>query len=250
MSTATTPAPSAARDLHAREPDAADAVDRQPLAGAQSGLMLERVPRGHEPAPERGRGLERDLLGKRHAVEVGVDHPHELARSRRRGSCPRNSSASHRLVRPLRQYAHTPHASWNGTATRSPTLTRVTSSPTASTAPENSCPIVIGSGGARPTHDQSPIQVCQSVRQMPSYSTAHHGLARARVGRRDVLDNQRLRDLDQPCSLQCRSLGLGLSSPYCIRTGFETEVGCRAVTRRMAQRASLTQLHVGTFRWS
>ena len=47
----------------------------------------------------------------------------------------------------------------------------VTSPPTSMTSPANSWPIVIGSGGARPTQDQSPCHVCQSVRQMPSTAT-------------------------------------------------------------------------------
>src|SRR6185437_12320009 len=85
---------------------------------------------------------------------------------------PRNSSASHRLVRPARQYPHLPHASWNGTATRSPTPIVLTSLPTAVTVPANSWPIVTGSAGASPIHVQSPIHTCQSVRQIPSNSTS------------------------------------------------------------------------------
>ncbi len=47
----------------------------------------------------------------------------------------------------------------------------MTSLPTSITSPANSWPIVIGSGGASPTQDQSPCHVCQSVRQMPSTAT-------------------------------------------------------------------------------
>src|ERR1700759_512659 len=84
---------------------------------------------------------------------------------------PRNSISSHRLLRPWRQYPQAPHASWKGTATRSPTVIALTWAPTSTTSPANSWPIVIGSGGARPTQDQSPCHVCQSVRQMPSTTT-------------------------------------------------------------------------------
>ena len=52
--------------------------------------------------------------------------------------------ASHRFWRPVAQYRHFPQAGMNEQVTWSPSLTRVTDSPTASTMPAPSCPPTTG----------------------------------------------------------------------------------------------------------
>src|SRR5512146_3199867 len=72
------------------------------------------------------------------------------------------------LELPLRQRSQVPSPWLNGTRTRSPFLKSFTSLPVSWTTPQNSCPMIIGIAGARPTHVQSPDHRCQSERQMPS----------------------------------------------------------------------------------
>ena len=52
--------------------------------------------------------------------------------------------ASHSCWRPVEQYRHLPQAGMNEQVTWSPTLTRVTEGPTASTMPAPSCPPTTG----------------------------------------------------------------------------------------------------------
>src|SRR5262245_23355166 len=73
--------------------------------------------------------------------------------------------------KPLRHHSHVPSPWLKGTSTRSPFFHRVTSGPTSSTTPQNSCPSTHGGWSVMPTHDQSPLQTCQSLRQTPFAST-------------------------------------------------------------------------------
>src|ERR1700736_5722684 len=72
------------------------------------------------------------------------------------------------LELPLRHSSQVPSPWLKGTSTRCPFLKSFTSLPTSSTTPQNSCPIIIGIFGVRPTHVQSPDDRCQSERQIPS----------------------------------------------------------------------------------
>ena len=69
---------------------------------------------------------------------------------------------SHRFWRPVEQYRQIPQAGMNEQTTWSPTLTRVTSGPTASITPAPSCPPTIGS---RPV--ESPVRRCSSEWHIP-----------------------------------------------------------------------------------
>ncbi|MEY9853957.1 hypothetical protein ABH923_003635 [Leifsonia sp. EB41] len=67
-----------AGDRDGAQPDAARAVDRDPLAGPQHGARGQSAVGGREPAAEGGRGGVREAVGHRHQVEVGRPHSHEL----------------------------------------------------------------------------------------------------------------------------------------------------------------------------
>ena len=59
---------------------------------------------------------------------------------------PWHSTSKHRLGSPSVQGAHAPHGHSGSIATRSPTATDVTPSPSSTTSPENSWPITVGNG--------------------------------------------------------------------------------------------------------
>ena len=74
---------------------------------------------------------------------------------------------SHRFCRPVEQYRQIPQAGMNEQTTWSPTLTRVTSGPTASITPAPSCPPTMGS---RPV--ESPVCRCSSEWHIPDARNA------------------------------------------------------------------------------
>ncbi len=67
-----------AGEHHHRQPDAAAAVDGEPVAGAHAAALADGGERGHEAAAERRGRLEAEPVGERHAVEVGDGHEHAL----------------------------------------------------------------------------------------------------------------------------------------------------------------------------
>src|SRR5690625_494910 len=87
----------------------------------------------------------------------------------------------HRVSHPSSQYSHAPQAvASHALPTLSPTATRSTWSPTATTVPTPSWP---GMNGAVGLTGQSPLAACRSVWQTPLYSTLTRASKGPGVGR-------------------------------------------------------------------
>jgi len=110
---------------------------------------------GREDVPEEQRPFVVERVGDpqevhvrvRDAEELGLRPPEIAART----PAPTYRKSSQSCVWPARQNQQAPHAMTKDTTTRSPTRTRSTPGPTASTTPTASCPIPSpGSSGALP----------------------------------------------------------------------------------------------------
>ena len=175
-------------DHHRREPDAAAAVDRDPLARLRAADLHDRAIGGGEAAAEAGRSVGADRLGQRDEVDVGPVERDELGEGAPVREARLALAIADLLVARGALLAVSARAHERDGHARARRPLR-TSGPTASTTPASSWP---GTWGKRAdvrvvAHPAVPVRAAQAGRLDPD-----HDAVERRRGVGDRVDARRL----------------------------------------------------------